>query len=328
MKKALKAIPCYHVEEDKKCKRIEWIDQTRGVLFFFVILCHSCLAVDWLKYLYEPIFLTGFFFLSGYLYKRKEIFEQLRSVFNGLFMPFLIYSVLWGFIGCVQNHSFDKGLNLALVTLAGGDNIWFIPCLIWVELIYIVTDYLTCRYVDIILIAFSCVAFFIVVLSRADNGIWCWTVALYAVGFFAFGDVCKQRLLGRNKAIACMGVYVIGCLVLGCTGCLNQIDLHLNQYGSAPWAFLLAATGGCVTFVSVMKYVPVSKYLMEFGNYTLFLFPFHGLVLRQFMKVFGVVGGFFFSSILILLATFITCLLLGRVTYKYLPALGGKKKWL
>ena len=74
MKKALKAIPCYHVEEDllntlgedKKCKRIEWIDQTRGILFFFVILCHSRLAVDWLKYLYEPIFLTGFFFLSGY----------------------------------------------------------------------------------------------------------------------------------------------------------------------------------------------------------------------------------------------------------------------
>lgn len=83
------------------------------------------------------------------------------------------------------------------------------------ELIYIVTDYLTCRYVDIILIAFSCVAFFIVVLSRADNGIWCWTVALYAMGFFAFGDVCKQRLLSRNKAIACMRVYVIGCLVLG-----------------------------------------------------------------------------------------------------------------
>ena len=75
-------------------KRIEWIDQLRGILFLFVIICHSCLAPPFLKYLYEPIFLTGFFFLSGYLYKDKDLAAKIKSIFNGLVAPFLLYSLL------------------------------------------------------------------------------------------------------------------------------------------------------------------------------------------------------------------------------------------
>ena len=67
-------------------KRIEWIDQLRGILFLFVIICHSRLAPPFLKHLYEPIFLTGFFFLSGYLYKDKDYVGYLRHLYN-TFMP-------------------------------------------------------------------------------------------------------------------------------------------------------------------------------------------------------------------------------------------------
>lgn len=82
---------------DKEIKtRLEWIDQARGVLFIFVILIHSKTAPSFLTSLFLPFFLTGFFFLSGYLYKDKSLKEKFFSVFNGLFMPFLLYSFVWG----------------------------------------------------------------------------------------------------------------------------------------------------------------------------------------------------------------------------------------
>lgn len=83
--------------------RIEWIDQFRGILFLFVIICHSRLAPPYMKHLYEPIFLTGFFFLSGYLYKDKDITTKLKSIFNGLIAPFLLYCLLWGGYLAVAN---------------------------------------------------------------------------------------------------------------------------------------------------------------------------------------------------------------------------------
>ena len=83
-------------------KRIEWIDQLRGILFLFVIICHSRLAPPFLKHLYELIFLTGFFFLSGYLYKDKDIAAKMKSIFNGLVAPFFYIVLLWGAYLCCR----------------------------------------------------------------------------------------------------------------------------------------------------------------------------------------------------------------------------------
>lgn len=57
-------------------KRIEWIDQLRGILFLFVLICHTKLTPPFLKYLYDPIFLTGFFFLSGFYIKTKVLKQR------------------------------------------------------------------------------------------------------------------------------------------------------------------------------------------------------------------------------------------------------------
>ena len=143
-------------------KRIEWIDQTRGILFLFVILCHSKMATDWMKNIYEPIFLTGFFFLSGYLYKKRKIADQLRNIFNRLFIPTLIYSVLWGIIEILLTQSFNQGINTAINTAIGGDYIWFIPCLMLVEIYYTLVNYLSNKYVNIALIFIALISFYII----------------------------------------------------------------------------------------------------------------------------------------------------------------------
>lgn len=76
-----------------------------------------------------------------------------------------------------------------------------------------------------------------------------------------------------------------------------------------------------------MQYLPINRYIAEFGTYTLLLFPFHSLVLKLFIKILPQDIPFFSSGILLLM-TIITCFFIGRYTYKYLPILAGKKNFL
>lgn len=307
-------------------KRIEWIDQTRGILFLFVILCHSKMATDWMKNIYEPIFLTGFFFLSGYLYKKRKIADQLRNIFNRLFIPTLIYSVLWGIIEILLTQSFNQGINTAINTAIGGDYIWFIPCLMLVEIYYTLVNYLSNKYVNIALIFIALISFYIITKLHINRGFWSWDVASYAIGFFALGNIFKPHLLKRRKAITTIFIYLILCIILGSIHLLKDIDMHLNQFNS-PLAFLITSILGCIAFTSIMQYLPINRYIAEFGTYTLLLFPFHSLVLKLFIKILPQDIPFFSSGILLLM-TIITCFFIGRYTYKYLPILAGKKNFL
>lgn len=312
-------------------KRIEWIDQYRGILFLFVITCHTFLAPSWLKNIYEPVFLTGFFFLSGYLYKDKPLGDKLKSLFNGLVAPFILYSALWGGHSLLHTRSLASTWEAIVMTLAGGDNIWFIPCLILVELMYIVCrkcfSPLRC---NVLLTVFAVVAYFAIHHCTIHFNLWCWQTAVFAVGMYAMGDLCKNRLLkSRKQALLGMAVYIVLCLGMGAMGWLKGIDMHFAKYGE-QLAFLPLAVIGCYVFTSFISYVPTWRYLSEFGRYTLFMFPFHSLVLRHVLKAYGKLEAVP-DEVIMLLTIFTTSFIMlfaVRYVYKYIPALGGKKKWI
>lgn len=94
--------------------------------------------------------------------------------------------------------------------------------------------------------------------------------------------------------------------------------------------FLFLSTIGCVVCVSLIRFLPSAKLLVEFGRYTLFMFPFHSVILRHVLKVLYKLSKIP-DMLLLLLAVTITsaiCLFAARYIYRYVPALGGKKKWI
>lgn len=125
-----------------------------------------------------------------------------------------------------------------------------------------------------------------------------------------------------------MFVYILLCLGLQRYGFLQDIDMHLNRY-SYPLAFVCVAPIGCYAFMSFLSHVATNKYVVEFGRYTLFLFPFHGLVLRNLMKLLEKIDVTSNNILLLLMlvsATVLICLVLARYIYVYVPLLGGKIK--
>lgn len=310
-------------------KRIEWIDQLRGLLFLFVIICHSRLAPPFLKHLYEPIFLTCFFFLSGYLYKDKDIATKMKSIFNGLVAPFLLYSLLLGGISLLQTFDPCVVMDTTVVNLLGGDTIWFIPCLILVEVLYVLISKFLKSKSNAVCIILAVVALFVTSHIHIDFNVWCWQTALFALGFYAYGHILKERLLNRRNTAIGVCTYIALCIIAGNLGWLDGIDMHKHRYG-VPIVFLFLSTIGCVVCVSLIRFLPSAKLLVEFGRYTLFMFPFHSVILRHVLKVLYKLSKIP-DMLLLLLAVTITsaiCLFAARYIYRYVPALGGKKKWI
>ena len=310
--------------------RLDWVDQIRGILFILVIVCHSRLAEPWMKYLYEPIFLTGFFFISGYLYRTKLYLARIKSIINTLVVPLVLYSAIWGVISLLQTRNLLEGINSFALTILGGDTIWFIPCLILVEFGYVSLEYLFKDYVNAVAIILSVICMFILSELGIQRGVWSWEVATYAIGYFALGNACKDRLLTMKWSVFLGIIYTFLSLSLGLLGYLDGIDMHLNTYGHV-WAYLLTSVIGCFALISLSQYFYTNKYIIEFGKYTLLLFPFHGIVLRKVLVLSRMIlsgGGSFICLVISVLVTFFICLLVARFVYKYIPLLGGKIKVL
>ena len=231
----------------------------------------------------------------------------------------------------LHTRSFSDAYETFVSNLAGGDVIWFIPCLILVELIYAVgrriMNHMQC---NISLIIISVVALFVTTHYTIGFNLWCWQTALFAVGFYAMGDVCKTCMLPTRKwAVLGFVVYIVLCLCIGTMGWLNGIDMHNHKYGE-PLAFLVLSILGVYASVSVMRFLPCNRYLAEFGRYTLFMFPFHSIVLRNVLKVYDeycAVSDITLMVLAVLTASLIM-LFFVRYIYKYIPALGGKKQWI
>lgn len=139
----------------------------------------------------------------------------------------------------------------------------------------------------------------------------------------------KIALLNKRNTAIGIGIYVVLCLVAGNLGWLDGIDMHRHRYG-VPIVFLCLSTIGCVVCVSLISFLPSANLLVEFGRYTLFMFPFHSIILRHVLKALSKLPKMpdFLSLLLVLTITSAICLFTVRYIYHYVPALGGKKKWI
>ncbi|WP_026519133.1 acyltransferase family protein [Butyrivibrio sp. FCS006] len=116
-------------------KRVEWVDTLKYICIMWVMLSHLESKTGFLKTFYNPFFLNGFFFSSGYVYFHKDEFKQFfAKKIRGLFVPWLIFSVfniLLSQLISFNNHSslLDE-LKWNFFQIRGkGDGIWFVAAL-------------------------------------------------------------------------------------------------------------------------------------------------------------------------------------------------------
>lgn len=123
--------------------RYGWLDLSRGFLMCLVFLYHSEVFYGhehlW-SWLFAPIFLTGFFFVSGYLFtsdwKKLPVMKKWKQVVRGILIPYMIFMLAFLLPKLVLLH-YDWRESVQDIFLLRAS--WFVIAVGVLQILYAVT---------------------------------------------------------------------------------------------------------------------------------------------------------------------------------------------
>jgi len=265
-------------------ERINWLDVSRGMAFLMVIYSHLEYSNDFVMRYFSPVFLTTFFFVSGYLFKENcsfwKVFEQRTRT---LLIPFLalgsimiLFSQILTFNEKVPFIDEVKGL---LFQNRQNQLLWFIAALYVYSIIFYWIERFSQSPKRLLII--SIILFllnYVVVLMEFPSIPWHVDSFGFACFYMGLGKCYKENELKISKfadnkwiVVALLVIYIL---------LLSVFDLRISFGGGKYVVDALSVTiPGLIIMIYVSKHiVQNSKFLLFVGANTLFYFAFHGKV--------------------------------------------------
>lgn len=310
-----------------------------------VIYSHLPMCDSKVMNFFAPIFLTTFFFVSGYLFKSGSsfgrVFEQRTRT---LFIPFVVLGFIMILMG--QMLSFNEHVDfmdaVKGLLLQNGQNqiLWFIAALYVYSLIFYWVDRWSGSLKRLMWIAsglfvINCIASYWLNVKHLP---WHIVESGYACFYMAFGKFYRSyedeidRQARGWKLMAALVVYI---------AYISLTNLYIGHGGSKMIVdSMVITTLGLMLIIYVSKkFFNNSRFLLFVGANTLFYFAFHGkvysLILTLGHKAWPayVAGQSFWTDLTIgFLVAFLDALILivpAMLVNKYTPQILGKnfKLW-
>lgn len=266
-------------------KRINWLDISRGLAFLMVIYSHLLYRDDEVMKFFSPVFLTTFFFVSGYLFKENQSFMfVLENRTRTLLLPFftlggimILLSQLLSFHEHVPIIDSIKGL-----VLQNGKNqiLWFIAALYVYSVVFYWVEKFS-RTPNRLLLIGTILFILNVAYSqwlKLPSLPWHITGAGCACFYMALGKWYKHHELKIDSKISPTMLIIMALAYFVAI----QFGGLRASWGGSYYCFdsLLITTIGIVLIVrlSKSKVINNSRFLLFVGANTLFYFAFHGKV--------------------------------------------------
>ena len=326
-------------------KRLDWVDQARGLSIFLVVYGHNFPLYE--HYIYS-FHVPLFFFISGMFHPKKVNTEVIKRRAKMILVPYFFWATMlylfWLFIG--RNYGISSGQNLSPIdNLIGvfysqggqtymdwGIPIWFLTCIFLVFIFYSLVKSINNKIASYSLLI---VGVFLGLIWPKETGIhlpWSLDVALVATGFYAVGHHIKNWLIDLTKRT--LIVWVILMFIFHViTYYLNdsKVDMYRSIYGNETLFFISGITGSAA-YILLLKLFPVLKFLSYLGKHTIVLLATHTRALT-FIKLllltaFGMTVFDFTESEKLILAVcqIILVIPIIWIVNKYAPILDGKVK--
>lgn len=277
-------------------ERIKWIDVLKGLGIIAVVWGHSGNPKAYLMFFFH---MPLFFFISGYLYKRLDSDSWLKYTSKRarhLLVPYAFYLILvtttlFG-LSFLRHHT-PPTINWKALLLGGSllegvyGTFWFVTCLFVVQIFYdLLQRTIRLQWArTLVLIGCFLAAYWE---SRFHQKIflpWNMDVALFAVVFYALGNLFKsKKLLEKSKRIKGLLFISAGiCLTLFFYAYFSDfirfgLDLKHRQYyflGTniiIPMSFILLLSGVSTQF---MKWGVIRKALSSLGKSSMAIMYLH-----------------------------------------------------
>jgi Fucose 4-O-acetylase and related acetyltransferases len=266
-------------------KRLDWVDQARGLSIFLVVYGHNFP-------LYEPYIYSFhvplFFFISGMFHPKKVDVNVIKRRAKMILVPYFFWATIlylfWLFIGRNYGNSSTLDLSplnnfLGIFYSQGGQDymdwgipIWFLTCIFLVFVFYSLTKSIKNKIASYALLI---TGFFIGLVWPKVFGIhlpWSLDVAFVATGFYAVGHHIKGWLIDLTKRMLIIWLVLMFIFHL-ITYYLNssKVDMYRSLYGNEALFFISGLTGS-VAYLLLLKLFPIIKFLSYFGKHTIVLF--------------------------------------------------------
>lgn len=295
-------------------KRIEWVDITKCICIVFVILSHleNSQIAPGLFLFYNDFYLTGFLFVSGYVYRFVPGFwRHIKKKIRQLFIPWLVFGVANIALSYIFTFSPDKHLDFRtelarnfLQVRGYNDRMWFVAALFtsYLFMYFFVKSFEVSKTRNgknaVRVYALIAAALFFVnktyvalmpkeIFPWETNSLpWHFEYVPYALCFMFAGYLFRQYFEGRFDAFFSNGRTVIVIVLY----LLMVYSPYIFAF-TMPWyiqnLYSFAETGlAVIMLVLISKKIKPNKYLLFVGQNTLAYFGMHGKVLALFEAVF------------------------------------------
>lgn len=263
-------------------KRINWLDTTRGLAFLMVIYSHLDYCNQDIMRYFSPVFLTMFFFVSGYLFKENCSFSfVLEQRTRTILLPFLTLG--GGMITLSNILTFNEKIPLEdeikgwLFQNGQNEILWFVAALY----VYSLAFYWIERWSGSAdrLLAVCGVLF----LLNAIYSYWLhgpsipWHI--HSTGFACFYMGLGKWYRHNEERVNEWGKKTwVGLAAIAYVALISIADYHVS-FGGSKWVVdsLAVTMGGLFVMIFICKWwFDKSRFLLFVGANTLFYFAFHG----------------------------------------------------
>lgn len=317
-------------------KRIEWIDNMRGICMILVILHHSGAPEEYQKFL-SPFFLSGFFFISGYLFDNpnKDFDWKLKliRIFETLVIPYFIYwaisyFLIAGYTVVWKNGIYDIFIPF-LKDLLMGKKLWFMSALIVSEIVLVpILPLIRKNSIAIAITAFSFIGLWYFTPLSKYGMFYPWYInnACIAIYFMICGILFrKTNILEQDKLLCCAAVVYIVLFVADIYFNITVIMFATNYFNNIL-IFIVYAIAGILGLVYLCRrYLSGKNVLGYYGKNSLLIYFFCNQVIILCFKITSTIDiNWHIKSLLITLMVCIAITIPVYISNKLLPWMCGK----
>lgn len=281
-------------------KRIAWIDNLRGFAMLLILLGHSYPPHD-LKMLIYSFHVPLFFFLSGYLYKERNVVDVIKHKTKTLLKPYFITALISLPFGFIIYKLIEKNLtalfyNFFYLNGSVGWNapIWFLIVLFWVEVGFACLSKIKTS--SWFTLALTIIAGYVLYIKHIflPFGL---SIAIWELPFYELGYITKKGHLLNSFSIKIISSRISGALLVIISGIMEVIinktipEVYHNELGNFFYFYPIALIGitGCILLFMHSK--PV-KFLTKVSQESLFIlctqyFIFFGIKLAYMLLGYG-----------------------------------------
>lgn len=243
-------------------ERIAWVDYSKAIGIFLVVLAHTPLWTPAQTFIYV-FHMPLFFFLSGLLFsfnKHSDFRSFAGHRFRQLMIPYFFFSIItylfWLFIGRKFGNDANIGIPLyqpLLGILYGVGTpdwmihcipLWFFPCLFLIELLYHLA-FKGIKKRTAFVIVFLSVAFVFDVFDSIRLP-WSFNTVFVGLGIYGAGNISKDlisKLINHKlfiRILLCVTSFITVYVVAELNG---RINMHIHEYHNY-YLFLIGAAAG------------------------------------------------------------------------------------